>query len=404
MKFIHTADLHLDSPFLGLKNAPAPIWQLITESSEKAVIAIIDRAISESVDFVVMVGDLFDRETQSVKAQVFLTQQLERLNQVGIPVFISWGNHDYSAQVKPDFLMPENVQIFGAHVSTKRLTTSSGEQVAITGFSYPTRWLSTDFAQQMQMASDADHNVALLHGALSSGDQDHYAPFSLGDLRQSNFDYWALGHIHKAGQLDPTIPAYYAGTPQGRNQNETGEKGALLVEMDKSRAPRVDFFETDTVVWRTLDVPIDDIQTTAELEGQVLNVLNQQPTTKLSLFKLQLRSRKEAASELLIALENGSFLERIQAKLANQVAYWPYEIKLQAVPVATPFADVDQAYFERAKQAIFKSEVVAELADNLFSEGFIADHFQNPQTQQALFQNVLDRLQIERAESEEQHL
>ncbi len=79
MKFIHAADLHLDSPFEGLQRLPKALWQQIHEAPFNATKTMVNDAIKQKVDFVLLVGDLFDRETQSVQAQVFLNEQLQRL-------------------------------------------------------------------------------------------------------------------------------------------------------------------------------------------------------------------------------------------------------------------------------------------------------------------------------------
>ena len=68
MKFIHAADLHLDTPFLGLRTAPAALWQQIYDATFTAFAKIVDAALAEQVDFVCLVGDLYDRAERSIQA------------------------------------------------------------------------------------------------------------------------------------------------------------------------------------------------------------------------------------------------------------------------------------------------------------------------------------------------
>ena len=109
MKFIHAADLHLDSPFLGLTNLPNSLLTVIRQSTFAAATKVFDRAINEHVDFVVLAGDLFDRSEQSVTAQAYLFEQFDRLRLANIPVFVIFGNHDFLADQHQPIAYPENV-------------------------------------------------------------------------------------------------------------------------------------------------------------------------------------------------------------------------------------------------------------------------------------------------------
>ena len=95
MRFIHTADLHLDSPFLGLTSMPKPLWERVHSSTFTAFQKIVDDAIALKVDFVLISGDIYDRDQQSIAATDFFIKQCERLKQARIPVYLLYGNHDY---------------------------------------------------------------------------------------------------------------------------------------------------------------------------------------------------------------------------------------------------------------------------------------------------------------------
>src|SRR5690554_693454 len=114
--FIHTADLHLDSPFLSHRELPASLFERIQDSTFKALERLVDAAIDLEVDFVLMVGDLYDGEDRSIKAQSRLRKQLVRLQKANIRVFITHGNHDHLAGKWLTFDMPDNVYVFPSNV------------------------------------------------------------------------------------------------------------------------------------------------------------------------------------------------------------------------------------------------------------------------------------------------
>lgn len=113
IKFIHAADLHLDSPMVGLKDLPDFIFERLKESTFRSFIKLIDVAISEKVDFVILAGDLYDASDRSIKAQNILREQMLRLHKARIRAFIVHGNHDHLGGEWIKLTMPENVFIFG---------------------------------------------------------------------------------------------------------------------------------------------------------------------------------------------------------------------------------------------------------------------------------------------------
>lgn len=139
LQFIHTADLHLDSPFIGLQYLPKTILNRIQESTFASFIKIVDNAISLKVDFVLIAGDLYDGEDRSIKAQARLRKQMIRLEQAGIEVFILHGNHDHLGGNWTTIDMPSNVHVFSSSVEMKSFITKKGQRVHIYGFSYPER-------------------------------------------------------------------------------------------------------------------------------------------------------------------------------------------------------------------------------------------------------------------------
>ncbi|MFJ7677255.1 exonuclease SbcCD subunit D [Peribacillus sp. NPDC097198] len=250
--FIHAADLHLDSPFSGLRDLPASILKDIRESPFKSFQRIVKNAICRHVDFMVISGDLFDGENRNLRTQVRFRSEMERLQQHGIPVFIVHGNHDHlsGSWIKVDF--PENVHIFSDEMEVKRFEKMDGTTVHLYGFSYPRRHVTERMIESYVKSEAADYHIGLLHGNLE-GNSDHgnYAPFSLNELTEKDFDYWALGHIHKRQVVSEYPLVIYPGNIQGRNRKELGVKGCVLVEMD-GEEKRHSFIETSELIWESV--------------------------------------------------------------------------------------------------------------------------------------------------------
>ncbi|MBY0095244.1 metallophosphoesterase family protein [Mesobacillus maritimus] len=255
VKFLHCADLHLDSPMSGLKYLPEEIFQRLQNSTFKALTNITDIAISTDVDFVLISGDIFDGEDRSLRAQARFRKEMVRLNQNGIQAYIIHGNHDHLAGTWTKMNWPENVHVFGAEVEVKRFIKHDGTTAHLYGFSYPKRHVTERWVEKYGKKTGADFHIGLLHGHVE-GVSEHgmYAPFTLPELLQKQFDYWALGHIHKREVLASEPPVIYPGNPQGRNRKENGLKGCYLVSLSEQGAD-YEFIETNDVLWldRTLD-------------------------------------------------------------------------------------------------------------------------------------------------------
>ena len=211
IRFIHTADLHLDSPFINLKYLPKELFEKIQESTFKAFEKVIDAAIEKDVDFVLIVGDLYDGEDRSIKAQARLKGQMERLQRANIYAFIIHGNHDHLSGNWITLDLPENVYIFKDQVEMVPFFTKENCEVHLYGFSYPNRHVADRKVKDYQKIGDADFHIGLLHGFYegSSSSTTKYAPFTKEELLQKKMDYWALGHIHKRQILHENDPLLF---------------------------------------------------------------------------------------------------------------------------------------------------------------------------------------------------
>ncbi|ARJ50104.1 metallophosphoesterase family protein [Staphylococcus lutrae] len=259
VKFLHCADLHLDSPFASKRYLNPVILKDVENSAYESFKNIIDLALREEVDFMLISGDLFDQHNRTLKAEVFLKLQFERLQKEQIFVYIVHGNHDpLSDEIKTKW--PENVTVFSNRVETYQAITKTGETVHIHGFSYENR---ESYENKIDAyPTNEDRNVVhigMLHGTYSkSTTSDRYTEFRIEDLNAKLYHYWALGHIHLRQQLSDLPEIHYPGNIQGRHFKEQGEKGCLIVEGDHVGL-KTRFVPTQFIRFETATIETDDV-------------------------------------------------------------------------------------------------------------------------------------------------
>lgn len=386
MKFIHAADLHLDSPFLGLQHLPNALLTQVRESTFRAATRVFDRALAEKVDFVLLTGDLFDRAEQSVAAQAYLFKQFERLNDAHIPIFISFGNHDYLADQHQTVSYPENVTVFGAQVSTQTLTLTTGETVAISGFSYPQRWVATDQTGDFPARAATDWHIGMLHGAVNSGGEAHYAPFTVNELLEKRYDYWALGHIHQHQCLNQQPPVIYAGNTQGRSVKEAGDRGAYLVTSD-GQTLRPTFFSTAEILWETCQLTLPETDTLTAISQQLVAWLNDHAAQRLTLTTVVIRLAQQLSDEDTAQLASGDWLtlwQRTQQRVMRAANRYIVAVVLNDQPVKIEAPQLDEQYWDQGAASVFTPTNLQSLFGKLAQEPALADWFVQQQTSDEL--------------------
>ncbi|NMH73355.1 DNA repair exonuclease [Bacillus sp. RO2] len=267
IRFLHAADLHLDSPFKGLSHLPQQIFDQIRKSTFQSLTNLMNAAIHHHVDFVLLAGDLFDLEQRSLIAQATLRKELLRLNEAGIQVYIIHGNHDYLTDDHTLFKYPDNVHIFTGEVERKTYLKDKEELACIYGFSYKQRHLTENMTSYYEKEDKTiPFHIGMLHGNFSGREEhDPYAPFTLPDLLDKEFHYWALGHIHKREILHYHPPIVYPGNIQGRHKKEQGDKGCYLVDLLEDGIPELTYIETSAIQWEELEIPINELQSVDQL-------------------------------------------------------------------------------------------------------------------------------------------
>ena len=259
IRFFHVADLHLDSPFKGVTSMPDYQLKTLRESTFEAFNTLIDMAVKEKPDFVLIVGDVYDGEDRSLRAQHKFQKGMEALHAHQIPVYLCHGNHDHLGGKWTRFLLPANVHVFQSQTEKVHIKVRQHD-VYISGFSYKERHVKDSKLSSYEEATEVDaFYIGMLHGSLA-GDMTHavYAPFTKEELLSKNYDYWALGHIHKRQTLHDEPPIVYSGNIQSRHRNERGIKGFYDVSLDKGNA-KLNFIPTSAIIYDQIECSCKDI-------------------------------------------------------------------------------------------------------------------------------------------------
>ena len=256
-KFVHAADLHLDSPFKGLgSRIPDDVADILRNATFDTYDRIVSLCIEENVDALLIAGDVYDHETRSFRAQYRFIEGLNKLSEAGINSYICHGNHDPldGWQSKLDF--PKGCYRFGKKAESYPLRENKPEEILIHGISYPTRVVQENLIPEFSRLEKAQFNIGVIHANVDSDpNHDPYAPCTLDDLRQTSYDYWALGHVHTRKILNKELPTVvYPGNPQGRHINEEGPRGVYMVEVDSNGNVETEFRPLDLVRWNRITI------------------------------------------------------------------------------------------------------------------------------------------------------
>jgi exonuclease SbcD len=384
VKFIHCADLHLDSPFKSRSYLSQSIFEDMQNSAYESFRKIVDYALNEAVDFIVIAGDLFDNENRTLRAEVFLKEQFERLEKEQIFVYICHGNHDpLSSNIGTEW--PGNVSVFSENVETYQTITKNGEEIFLHGFSYQNdaSYENKIDAYPTSQGQKGIH-IGILHGTYSkSNTSDRYTEFILEDLNSKLYQYWALGHIHERQELSDMPQIQYPGNIQGRHFKELGEKGFLLVEGDNVRLDSK-FIPTQFIRFEEATIDIDktskqglyeaiqSFKDSVRNQGKsmyrlTLNVNSDTPITTQDLVQV-----KEMITDYERNEHNFVFVEDFKVN-------YNYEEKHPLVnEFSTELID-DNTVFEKAMSDLYLSPKASKYLDNYteFDRRSLVEHAEN---------------------------
>jgi len=253
IKFIHAADIHLDSPLIRLSyHEGAPVDEL-RQATRQAFRHLATLAITEKVDFVLISGDLYDGDWKDYNTGLYFVSQMSKLREADIPVYIISGNHDAASKITRTIRFPEGTHVFPKDQPATFVIEELG--VAIHGQSFASPAITKNLSLNYPAPLPGHFNVGMLH-TCATGREGHepYAPCKVEDLQMKGYEYWALGHVHQREVLSDDPLIVFPGNTQGRNIRETGTKGCMLVTVDEKGRPSADFKPLDVIRWTILAV------------------------------------------------------------------------------------------------------------------------------------------------------
>ncbi len=335
-RFLHVADLHLDSPLRGLEEDPEAPAGRIREASRRALANLVEFTLAEAVPLVVVAGDLFDGDWQDWRTGHYLTKQLARLTRAGVQVVMIRGNHDAESVLTRAMSLPEGATLLGAQ--SPETVDLPGIGAAVHGQSFAHRETLANLALGYPPPRSDRVNIGLLHTAASGGRDGHanYAPCSIEQLANHGYQYWALGHVHAREVLYEEPWIVFPGNLQGRHAKETGAKGATLVTVERGRVVGVEHVTFDTVRWEHL---VLDVTGARDLAGSIA-LLNSPLAEALASAEdrlLALRVTLAGATQVHAALarDPGAIRDLVRNEVQASVgadAAWVEDVRVRTRP------------------------------------------------------------------------
>lgn len=394
IRFIHAADLHLDTPFSGLEQTSKTLAEKLREAPFESLAKIVDIAIEKAVDFVLFSGDLYNTKRVNIKAQSLFIEHLNRLNKADIPVYLIRGNHDYLTEEAQKLALPfpKNVYTYGPDVETHILETKNKERIAITGFSYDTQWVTErKIKEYPKRRSDINLQIGLLHGDIETSltREVNYAPFTLAELREKNYDYWALGHVHQRQRIAEQPSVYYPGNIQGLHKNETGEKGCLFVEWTP-REQHVQFIPTAPVIWESMTLELSEIENVSDFIQAMQGAIAEKEYKQDVLINLIIKAKTDDDEDLIHFTQEKEFAEQLSKQLGVSNV-WVASVELIVEEAADQQA-LQKMYpneWDKVLRKAEKTTIFNELTERIFEQ--IPSRYLNQKNSKAYREQMIQK-------------
>jgi DNA repair exonuclease SbcCD nuclease subunit len=344
-KFLHAADIHLDSPLQGLPCYDGAPVEALRRATRRAFENLVQFALDERVAFVLIAGDLYDGDWKDYNTGLYFMAQMSRLREADIPVYLITGNHDAANRMTRALRLPDNVAMLSTEEPETRVLEDLG--VAIHGMGFATRAVTDDLSARYPHAQRGYFNIGLLH-TCATGREGHepYAPCTIDGLRFRHYDYWALGHIHQRERLHvdavsrsrSMAPIHFPGNLQGRHIREAGAKGCLLLTVRDGKWVEEEFRCLDVLRWERC--PIDapeaaDGDAVVERVADGLRALRQDNEGKPLAVRVEVHGPCPAHEQLLADPQRWTNEVRSRAIEVGGGDLWIEKVKLRTTPPTT---------------------------------------------------------------------
>lgn len=313
-KFLHIGDVHLNKTFATKSEA---LRRTLHKRLQQAFIQAVQYCIEEKLDALVIAGDLFDQNSLSHQDKIFILEAFESLRKNNVRVLYASGNHDYTCEGSDvaELAYPDNVvTFFSATCMTYDLKAQDGEVYRIAGCGHEVEMESRNLIESFPQGMDLCIAHTMVASPLTKGDEGQYLPSTIETMESKGAKYFALGHVHSGGPINRQGNICYAGALQGLNRNEIGEKGGMLVSIDKDGATfeKVVF---STLVYEKCHIEVSDYQSEELLFDRLLQMLKskyEQPE------RMAVSIYLEGKSSLYGQLKSEAYLEDIAEMLIER--------------------------------------------------------------------------------------
>jgi DNA repair exonuclease SbcCD nuclease subunit len=362
MKFLHAADIHLDSPLAGLQARAEPLTEELRHCTRQAFAAMVDLAIAEDVAFVIIAGDLYDGDWKDFSTGLFFAAQMKRLDR---PCYLLRGNHDAESVITRRLKPPANVHEFPTRRAETVILREHG--VALHGQSFPDRAVPEDLSAGYPDPVPGLLNIGVLHSSADDpGEHAAYAPCSPERLRDKGYDYWALGHIHARRVLHERPWIVFPGNLQGRHIREAGAKGCTLVTVQDGAVAKVEHRSVDVLRWTLLELDVSALDHAALL-GQLAERIGHACAAaegRALLARLRLSGETPLHAELPDRLDE-LVAHAAGAAIEADGRLWIEKVELRTRPPAQHAADALAPLRAAFMAALEDREVAASLLADL---------------------------------------
>jgi len=399
-QFIHTADIHLDSPLKSLALRNQALADVVANATRQVLVRIVDLCLTENVDALLIAGDLYDGSQTSMKTARFLASQMRRLGDANILVYIIRGNHDAESKITRELTLGNHVHVFSSKpeavvfAPTDIRQSETEQKVVLHGTSFKKPHAPKSLLPDYTKPNPQAINIGMMHTSLDGSEQhDPYAPCSLTDLQNHGFDYWALGHIHKRSvYTDNQCTVVMPGIPQGRDIGEAGSKSVTLVTISDDK--QVDITEHLLAVaqFETLTIKLDHSHEWHSVIDKVINEINR-ASNHCDADHLIARVLLQGQSVLTWQLHRDTdlLINEIEARLDDDDHLWLDKLIVNCEPVKGTSANFDTG--PQQELSILMSKQIEQ------STQLIEDA---KQTINAMFKSLPSELRARFGETEEQ--
>lgn len=264
VKILHTGDLHLGSGRTSVESGKAEI--------ENTFFRIINLCKTENVDFLLIAGDLFDAPFvvgEDAKKIISLMAQIPETI-----IAISPGNHDCAilGSVYHKYEFPPNVHIFSSDL---QYIDFPHKNVRLWGAGFSDKFANTSFFEGFSPEPTELIQLCVVHGeVVSQSSESVYSPITPQALANTNFDYVALGHIHKPSDIKRAGNTYYSycGCPDGMGFDEIGMRGVYLGTVGKNSC-NLEYIKTSSRLYVSESVDISGCTSSFDAVSLVLTNL-----------------------------------------------------------------------------------------------------------------------------------